>query len=88
VDVEPVREEQRGARLEVRRDILAVERRLRAVGDEQRDELCAADASAGVPTVRPASSAAARDALPERRPTSTSTPESERLSACAWPWLP
>ena len=43
VDVEAVREEQRGARLEVRRDLLAVERRLRAVGNEQRDELRAAD---------------------------------------------
>src|SRR3954468_6892798 len=45
-------------------------------------------ASAGVCTVSPPSSAALHEALPSRRPTTTSTPESERLSACACPWLP
>src|SRR5581483_11302773 len=41
-----------------------------------------------VATERPASSAAAQLGLPSRRPTSTSTPESCRFSAWAWPWLP
>src|SRR5579884_765354 len=45
-------------------------------------------ASATGRTSRPASSAAAREPLPSRRPTTTSTPESRRLSACACPWLP
>ena len=42
VDVEPVCEEERRARLEIRRDLLLVELRLRAVGHEEGDELCAA----------------------------------------------
>src|SRR3954452_4458490 len=45
-------------------------------------------ASAGVWTVKPPSSAALQEALPSRRPTTTSTPESKRLSACACPSLP
>src|SRR5262249_41450449 len=45
-------------------------------------------ASANDATVSPASSAAAADGLPSRRPTTTSTPESWRFSAWAWPWLP
>ncbi len=47
-----------------------------------------ADASAEVSTRSPCSSALARDFEPSGRPTRTSTPESRRLSACAWPWLP
>ena len=42
-------------------------------------------ASATVPTVRPASSAAARDALPSRRPTCTSTPESLQVQRVRMP---
>ena len=89
VDREAVREEQRRARREVRRDLVAEELRLRTVGDEHRDDLGAAH-RLGDRRARssPASSAAAREALPARRPTSTSTPESARLSAWAWPWLP
>src|SRR5256885_3240620 len=45
-------------------------------------------ASAKDATVRPASSAAAADGLPSRNPTTTSTPDSCRFSACACPWLP
>ena len=63
VDVEAVREEQRRARREVRRDLVAVERRLRAVGHEERDELRVAHRLGRVRTVRPASSAAAREGL-------------------------
>ena len=44
--------------------------------------------SATLATERPASSADRRESLPSRSPTSTSTPESWRLSAWAWPWLP
>jgi hypothetical protein len=43
VDVEAVGEEECRVRLEVRSDLLLVELRLRAVGDEERDELRAAD---------------------------------------------
>ena len=39
VDVEAVREEERRAGLEVRRDLVSNRARLRAVGDEERDEL-------------------------------------------------
>lgn len=46
------------------------------------------ETSAGVPTVKPASSALARDLEPSLRPMRTSTPESRRLSECACPWLP
>ena len=45
-------------------------------------------ASAAVMTVRPASSALARDREPSRRPMTTSTPESRRLSEWAWPCEP
>ena len=45
-------------------------------------------ASAVVMTLSPAASALAHDLLPGYRPTTTSTPESRRFSACAWPWLP
>ena len=40
VHVEAVREEDRGAVGQVRRDLGLVEPRLRAVRDEERDELC------------------------------------------------
>ena len=39
-------------------------------------------------TRRPASVAFAREELPSRSPTRTSTPDSFRLSACACPWEP
>ncbi len=39
-------------------------------------------------TLKPASSALVRDADPSRSPTRTSTPDSERLRAWAWPWDP
>ena len=42
VDVEAVREQQGGAGLQVRRDLLLVQSRLRAVGHEERDELSTA----------------------------------------------
>ena len=45
-------------------------------------------ASATVFTVRPAASAFARDAEPSRRPTTTCTPDSFRLSAWACPCDP
>jgi len=45
-------------------------------------------ASAAVMTLRPASSAFARDLEPSRRPIATSTPESRRLSECACPCEP
>ena len=45
-------------------------------------------AAATLITLRPASSALARERESSRRPTRTSTPESSRLSAWAWPWLP
>ncbi len=41
-----------------------------------------------VTTVRPSASAFALLLLPSARPMRTSTPESRRLRACAWPWLP
>src|SRR5581483_9751127 len=47
-----------------------------------------AAASAVGRTRRPADAAASHDLEPSRRPTRTSCPESFRLSACAWPWLP
>ena len=46
VDGEAVREEERRARLEVRRDLVAEERGLRAVRDEHRHDLRARTASA------------------------------------------
>jgi len=39
-------------------------------------------------TLSPASFALAIDDEPSRRPTTTSTPDSFRFSAWAWPWLP
>ncbi len=42
-DVEAVREEQRRARREVRRDLLLVDLRLHLVGQQDRDQLCARD---------------------------------------------
>ncbi len=47
-----------------------------------------AAASAIERTRRPASSALAFEVDPSRRPTRTSTPDSARLSAWAWPWEP
>ena len=47
-----------------------------------------ADASAGLVTVSPAASAAARLLEPSARPTRTSQPESCRDRAWAWPWEP
>ena len=89
VHVEAVREEDRGAVGQVRRDLGLVQLRLRAVGDEERDELCAphrvgdrAHGEARPPRRRRAT------ALSSRRPTSTSTPDSCRFSAWACPWLP
>ena len=46
------------------------------------------EASATDTTRSPAPSALALDFEPAARPTRTSTPESRRLSAWAWPWLP
>ena len=89
VDVEAVREEERGAGGEVRRHVLLVHARLHLIRQEQRDDLrVARRPRRRCRPRRPASSAAAREELPSRRPTSTSTPESCRFSACAWPWLP
>ena len=45
-------------------------------------------ASAGVTTRSPSASALAMLFEPGWRPMRTSTPESRRLSAWAWPWLP
>ena len=42
----------------------------------------------GVTTRSPSSWAAARDLDASGRPTRTSTPESRKFSAWAWPWLP
>ncbi len=47
-----------------------------------------ADASDGVFTVKPCSSAFARLVEPSLRPMTISTPESRRFSACAWPCEP
>jgi hypothetical protein len=47
-----------------------------------------AAASAGVVTVKPAASAAARLLEPSWSPTRTSQPESCSDRACAWPWEP
>ena len=47
-----------------------------------------AEASATDSTGSPACSAFATDDEPSRRPTRTSTPDSCRFSAWAWPWLP
>ena len=46
------------------------------------------EASAGLMTRRPAASALAHEDEPGRSPTLTSTPESRRLRAWAWPWEP
>ena len=48
----------------------------------------ACTASAMVRTLSPASSAFGALDEPSRRPTTTSTPESFRFSACAWPCEP
>ncbi len=45
-------------------------------------------ASATERTRSPSASALGRDVDPSARPTRTSTPESRRFSAWAWPWLP
>ncbi|CPU64570.1 Uncharacterised protein [Mycobacteroides abscessus] len=47
-----------------------------------------AAASATDLTSKPSSWAFATDLEPSRRATTTSTPESRRFWACAWPWLP
>src|SRR5436190_6885140 len=48
VDVEPVREHQRVARLEVRRDVLLVHLRLRRVGEEHHDDVGLTDGVRGL----------------------------------------
>ncbi len=79
-----MREEDGRAGLEVRLDLPLVDALLHMVGQEDRDELRALDGGReSAFTVSPASSAAAHESLPRRRPTSTSTPESRRFSACA-----
>ena len=45
-------------------------------------------ASAVDSTRSPSERAFSTDEESGRRPTTTSTPESRRLSACAWPWEP
>ena len=87
-DVEAVGEQHRRARREVRLDVRVVDGGLHLVRQQDRDELGALDGLPTVRTVSPVASASPHDGEPSRRPTSTWTPESRRLSACAWPWLP
>ena len=47
-----------------------------------------AAASATGSTFKPAASALGREDEPSRSPTRTSTPESARFKAWAWPWDP
>ena len=81
-------EEQRVAVHEVGLDGLGVERALRRVRREHHDEVGLLDGVAGSTTRSPSASAFARLFEPSGSPTRTSTPESRRDSACAWPWLP
>ena len=83
VDVQAVREEHRRARLEVRRDVGVPHLLLHVVGDEDRDDLRAAYGVGDRRDLEARLLGRARDALPSRRPTTTSTPESRRFSACA-----
>ena len=89
VDVEPVGEHQQLARPEVRRDLRVVDRLLAGVRDEDHDHVAPRwTASATSATRRPASSASGRLFDPGASPTMTSTPDSWRFSAWAWPCDP
>ena len=87
-DVEAVSEQDGGAGCEVCLDVLRVDLRLNLLGEEDRDELRAGDGVRNGTYRKPVASASPHEDEPSRRPTSTSTPESRRLSACACPWLP
>ena len=89
VDVEAVREEERGvrdrgsARRPPRTRAAAPDRAAGARRPARRARLRRRCRRRGPPLRRPPATE-----LPSRRPTWTSTPESWRLRAWAWPWLP
>ena len=89
VDVEAVREHQRLARGEVRRDVLGVDVGLRLIGDQDHDDV---GPLGGVGDGEHVEAGLLRlgdaNLLVAGRPTRTSTPESFRLSAWAWPCEP
>ena len=81
-------EEQRVAVDEVRLDASAYSFRWMWSGARIMIRSASSQASLGVSTRSPSASALARLLEPSGRPTRTSTPESRRDSAWAWPWLP
>ena len=87
-DVEAVAEEERVAVDQVGLDRLGVEVPLHLVRRQDHDQVGLLARLAGVTTRRPSASALARLFEPSGSPTRTSTPESRRDSAWAWPWLP
>ena len=88
-DVEPVREHQRLAGGQMRRDVLAVERGCAVSGVEHHDDVGPVAASAERQHAQPVRLAPWRGSRALRgRPTRTSTPLSRRFSAWAWPCEP
>ena len=88
VDREAVAEEQQVAGGDAVGDLLAVDLAVLLVGQQDHHDVAARRGLGDVGTSRPGLLALATDSESGRRPTTTSTPESLRLSAWAWPWEP
>ena len=87
-DVEAVREEDGRVGLEVRLDELGEDRRLHLVGEEERDELRAADGVGDRAHLEPCLLGLRPRGRALAQADDDRTPESWRFSAWAWPWLP
>jgi len=83
-----VGEEEGVAVVEVRSDGCLVDRGLLGIGQEDHDHVGFFRRLVDGHHRKPASSALAHEDEPGRKPTRTSTPESLRFSAWAWPWDP
>ena len=88
VDGETVGEGQGGTFLDVRLDFVVVESGLELVRRQDHDQVSSRNSFGNVCHLEAVSFALAAEAEPLRRPTVTSTPESLRLQAWAWPWEP
>ena len=87
-DVEAVREEDRVAPVEMGGDVLLVDVALLGVGQQHHDEVGLGRRLVDRHDPETRASALAFDDEPSRSPTRTSTPESFRFRAWAWPCDP
>ncbi len=88
VHVEAMREQQRGAGLDVRLDRFLVQLGLHHVGREHGDQIGTDHRIGRFDHVEAIVHSLLQVGPPGRRPTTTSRPESLRLRAWARPWLP